>query len=95
MPHISAEAVRWLLADRRSGCWGRVPRLTGNDHCEPLFAWYDGRAGQLFEEQLLAGNLRIGNVAGHPRLDTPVVPEALRYAFGNVNTPAELPAACR
>jgi molybdopterin-guanine dinucleotide biosynthesis protein A len=95
MPHISTEAIRWLLAERRAGSWGRVPRLAGNDHCEPLFAWYDGRAGQLFEEQLLAGNLRIGDVAGHPRIDTPVVPESLRYAFGNVNTPAELPAAYR
>lgn len=95
MPHISAEAIRWLLAERRAGSWGRVPRLAGNDHCEPLFAWYDGRAGHLFEEQLLAGNLRIGDVSGHPRIDTPVVPETLRHAFGNVNTPAELPAAYR
>lgn len=93
MPHISAEAVRWLLAERSAGCWGRVPRLAGSDHGEPLFAWYDVRAAQLFEEQLFTGNLRIGNVAGHLRIDNPVIPEGLRYALRNVNTPVELPAA--
>lgn len=95
MPHISAEAVRWLLAERSAGCWGRVPRQAGSDHGEPLFAWYDIRAAQLFEEQLFTGNLRIGDVAGHLRIDNPVIPEGLRYAFRNVNTPAELPAADR
>ena len=95
MPHISAEAVRWLLAERPAGCWGRVPRLAGSDHGEPLFAWYDVRAVQLFEEQLFTGNLRIGDVAGHPKIDNPVIPEGLQYAFRNVNTPAELPGADR
>lgn len=93
MPDITAAAVQWLLAGRRAGCWGRVPRLAGSDHCEPLFAWYDCRAARLFEEQLCAGKLRIGEVAGHPRIDTPIVPEPLRLAFLNVNTPAELAAA--
>lgn len=92
MPGITAAAVQWLLAGRRAGCWGRVPRLAGSDHCEPLFAWYDCRAARLFEEQLCAGKLRIGEVAGHPRIDTPIVPEPLRHAFLNVNTPAELAA---
>lgn len=95
MPHISAEAVRWLLAERPAGCWGRVPRLAGRGHGEPLFAWYDVRAAQLFEEQLFTGNLRIGDIAGHPRIDSPVIPEGLRCAFHNVNTPAELPGADR
>jgi molybdopterin-guanine dinucleotide biosynthesis protein A len=93
MPHISAEAIKWLLSERRAGCWGRVPRLAGSDHCEPLFAWYDVRSAQLFEEQLFTGNLRIGNVAGHRQIDNPIIPEPLRYAFCNVNTPAELSAA--
>ena len=93
MPNITAAAVQWLLAGRRAGCWGRVPRLAGSDHCEPLFAWYDCRAAQLFEEQFCAGQLRIGEVAGHPRIDSPLVPEPLRHAFLNVNTPAELAAA--
>ena len=90
MPNISEEAVRWLLAERRAGCWGRVPMLAESDYCEPLFAWYDVRSFQLFEEQLLAGNLRIGEIARHRRIDNPVIPEVLRYAWSNVNTPGEL-----
>lgn len=93
MPGITTEAVQWLLAGRRAGCWGRVPRLAGSDHGEPLFAWYDVRAGQLFEEQLCTGNLRIGEAAGHSRIDNLLVPEPLRHAFLNVNTPMELVTA--
>lgn len=95
MPGITAAAVQWLLAGRRAGCWGRVPRLAESGHGEPLFAWYDVRAGQLFEEQLLAGNLRVGEVARHPRIANPLVPEPLRQVFLNVNTQAELAAAGR
>lgn len=90
MPGITAGAVAWLLSGRRAGCWGRVPRLAGSDRCEPLLAWYDRRAARLFEEQLLAGNLRLREVASHPRVDNPVVPEPLRPAFANVNTLDEL-----
>ncbi len=93
MPGMTVDAVRWLLAGRRAGCWGRVPRLATSDRPEPLLAWYDCRAGQLFEEQFYAGNLRIGEAARHPRIETPTVPEPLRPAFMNVNTPDELAGA--
>jgi molybdopterin-guanine dinucleotide biosynthesis protein A len=90
MPHITPEAIQWLLAGRRAGCWGRVPRLAGDKYCEPLFAWYDFRAAQLFEEQLYGGNLRIGGAASHPKIDNPVIPESLRYGWQNINTPDQL-----
>ncbi|MGB3209529.1 MAG: molybdenum cofactor guanylyltransferase [Desulforhopalus sp.] len=92
MPHITAEAIRWLLSGRRAGCWGRVPRLRGNRHPEPLFAWYDFRASQLFEQQFYEGNLRIGDAALHPKIDNPVIPEPLRYDWQNINTPEQLGA---
>jgi molybdopterin-guanine dinucleotide biosynthesis protein A len=90
MPRITPEAVRWLLAGRRAGSWGRVPRLAGSDRCEPLFAWYDFRAGQLFEQQHHDGNLRISEVAGHPKIDKPLIPGPLRSGWQNINTPEEL-----
>jgi glutamate dehydrogenase (NADP+)/cyclic pyranopterin phosphate synthase/molybdopterin-guanine dinucleotide biosynthesis protein A len=93
MPEISAAAAEWLLAGRRAGCWGRVPRLPGSDHCEPLFAWYDCRAAQLFEMQAYAGKRRIGEIARHARIETPTVLEQLRAAFLNINTPDQLAAA--
>ncbi len=90
MPHITTEAIRWLLSSRRCGCWGRVPRLAGSDHCEPLFAWYDFRAAQIFEEQVYAGNLRIGTAAAHPKIENPQIPEDLQYGWRNINTPDQL-----
>lgn len=90
MPRVSAEALTWLLADRRPGCWGRVPKFAGNDRLEPLLAWYDFRAMQLFEEQLYTGSMRIGETAADIRIDHPLIPEALGYAWKNVNTPEEL-----
>ena len=90
MPHITTEALRWLLAGRHAGCWGRVPRLKERNRAEPLLAWYDFRAGQIFEEQLYEKNLRIGDVATHPKIDTPQIPEALRDSWININTPEQL-----
>lgn len=90
MPHISAEAVQWLLSGRKSGCWGRVPRLAVKNHCEPLFAWYDFRAAQLFENQLYHGNLRIGEAASHPKIENPVIPESLCHAWQNFNRPDQI-----
>ena len=90
MPHIEPKAIHWLISGRHAGCWGRVPRLAENTYCEPLFAWYDFRAAQLFEEQLLEGNLRIGNAASHSKIDNPVIPESLRSGWQNINTPEQL-----
>ena len=50
MPHVSKDAVTWLLAERRVGRWAEIPKLAGEVHCEPLFAWYDIRSASLFED---------------------------------------------
>ncbi|MFW2365760.1 MAG: molybdenum cofactor guanylyltransferase [Desulforhopalus sp.] len=92
MPNLSEEAVRWLLDKRHAGCWGVAPRQAGKEYCEPLFSWYDMRATQLFEEQVLQGNMRIGAVASHPNIENPVIPDRLRNAWQNVNTPEQLKA---
>ncbi len=93
LPHLSTEAVTWLLAGRRAGCWGLVPRLAGHDRPEPLLAWYDFRARQLFEAQVYTGSMRIGEAARHHRIDHPVIPESLRLAWENINTPGQLQTA--
>lgn len=92
MPLISEEAARWLLSGRHPGCWGRVPMVAGSDRLEPLLAWYDFRAAHLFEEQLHRGNWRLGAAAAHHRLEHPVIPANLTYAWVNVNTPQQLAA---
>ncbi len=90
MPHISAEAVEWLLSYRRPGCWGCVPRMTEVSHFEPLFACYDTRTAGLFERQAQSGEMRMSSVARHPKINNPVIPELLRYGWENVNTPEQL-----
>ena len=64
--------------------------MKGKSYCEPLFAWYDIYAAQLFEEQALHGNLRPGSVAGHEKVNNPEIPEFLQSAWENVNTPEQL-----
>jgi len=93
MPFISGDAINWLLKGRRSGCWGRLPRLRGSDFCEPLFSLYDGRTAHLLEDQLLTGNLRVGKIGKHHKIDNPAIPEELCSAWNNVNTPEQLQSA--
>ncbi|MBW2682862.1 MAG: molybdenum cofactor guanylyltransferase, partial [Deltaproteobacteria bacterium] len=83
MPHISKEAVDWLLSGRCPGCWGVVPRMPETGYFEPLFAWYDMRAGQLFERQLQEEVLRIGRVAVHQKIANPIIPQSLRDGWKN------------
>jgi len=92
MPNVTEEAVAWLLARRRAGIWGVVPQLRGAAHFEPLFAWYDFRASHLFEHQLYSGNMRIGEIAGHAKIDKPLVPGTIAPSWGNINTPEQLSA---
>lgn len=92
MPRVSGEAVAWLLAERPLGCWGRVPKNAESGRFEPLFAWYDFRAGHLFEEQLLVGNWRLGEAIAHPRLAHPIISGELAAAWANVNTLEQLAA---
>lgn len=92
MPFISDGALDWLLSGRRPGCWGRIPRLVDADFCEPLFAWYDGRCSHLLEQQLLTGNLRVGKIAFHIKIDNPIIPDRLRTSWQNINTPEQLQA---
>ena len=90
MPYISTEAVEWLLAHRQPGCWGCAPRKTETGHIEPLFAWYDTRAACLFERQAATGEMRITDVARHPKIMNPVIPGPLQYGWENINTPDQL-----
>jgi len=90
MPSLTAEAIRWLLDGRRPGRWAIIPRLQPDSHVEPLLAWYDCRCRPWFEELLLSGSLRIGEVAHRRQSHLPVIPEHHSTSWSNVNTPDEL-----
>lgn len=90
MPDITKEALDWLLAGRRPGVWGTVPRVGQDGLVAPLFAHYDFRSRFLFEDLAVRGCLRVSTVAEHPKIDIPLVPKRLRPCWRNVNTPEEL-----
>jgi len=90
MPNISGDAIEWLLSRRSPGRWGVVPRMPETGYLEPLFSWYDMRAGQIFESQLQAGEMRIGRGAEHPKIENPIIPRSLRRSWKNINTPEQL-----
>jgi molybdopterin-guanine dinucleotide biosynthesis protein A len=93
MPCVNAAAVQWLLAGRRAGRWGLVPRLAGAPRVEPLLAWYDFRAMPVLERYGFSGGRRLVDAVNHPRIEHPEVPEALRAAWQNINTPEQLAEA--
>ncbi len=86
LPYCHRQALTWLLEQRRPGVWGVVPRT---DRPEPLLAWYDFRAGPLFEDLGRTTELRPSRIAEHPRIGTPNVPSELIPAWRNCNTPAD------
>ncbi len=90
MPDISGEALTWLLAQRRPGCWGTVPRLHEDGYVEPLLAHYDFRCGPLLERLLASGSLKMSLVARQDKVETPLIPPLLRSSWRNINTPEEL-----
>ncbi len=90
MPDISEKALSWLLARRRPGIWGTLPRARENGPVEPLLAHYDLRCRILIEDLVRHGGLRIGAVAESPKIETPPVPDHLLASWRNVNTPEDL-----
>ena len=91
LPHLSAEALDWLLSQRTPGRWAVVPRLSGSPGLEPLLAYYDGHCRCLFEALVAQKNYCPLPVAEHARVITPTVPHALADAWQNANTPEALP----
>ena len=85
VPFLSADAVRWLIEQRRPGVWAALPRLPGASRPEPLPAYYDFRAAALLETVD-----RPSDCAGKEQVASPLIPAALAEAWRNVNTPQDL-----
>lgn len=90
MPSLCPEALQWLIASRRPGRWATIPRRSAGSHVEPLLAHYDRRSRTLFEDVRRAGSLKIGLVARHEKIHSPVIPQENMVAWDNINTPEEL-----
>ena len=88
VPLLSADAVRWILDQRKPGTWAVLPRLPGAPAPEPLLAHYDFRAAPLLERARQPVDL-----AAEAHVTTPAVPERLQASWTNINTAEELAAA--
>ena len=93
LPDLSADALSWLLAERRPACWATIPHHAHTDRPEPLLAWYDPRCRQLFEQLKTAGIAKISTVVASGKVHQPVIPTKLRPAWRNVNRPEDLAVA--
>lgn len=90
MPHISGDAIRWLLDSTTLGTWAVLPTVTAGRTAEPLFARYEPQSKAYFEELCARGERRIGRVADFNKTRLLPVPEKLQVAWSNINTPQEL-----
>ncbi len=90
MPCVQNDALEWLLDQRTPGRWATVPRQRKGGFTEPLFAHYDFRCAPLWESLVHEGVWKIGRIAKHEKVHSPVIPEALVGSWRNVNTPCEL-----
>lgn len=92
LPLIAEQAVGWLVGQRAPGRWGVLPRLdpAHPDWVEPLFALYEPQTAGLLASLAATGPLAPHRLSGHPKIFSPVPPEALRPCWRNVNTPEDL-----
>ena len=90
LPHLSEDALNWLLEVRMPGVWGTLPRLPGARGIEPLLAHYDFRSRNLLERMALQENYKLNDLFGFEKIMTPLVPEKLEGAWRNVNQMSEL-----
>ncbi len=85
LPQLSTDALRWLLNQRTAGVWGVLP-YPGKKGVEPLLAYYDWRAGRLFEDIAADGKRAPHLIAQHEKVSTPCPSVALTSAWMNVNS---------
>lgn len=89
-PLMGIEAIRWLVDERRPGCWAIMPRIPGSSDVEPLLAIYDGRIRSLYEKQIVVGDFCPLTPLATDRVARPVIPAEFASAWTNVNTPRDL-----
>ena len=88
-PFLSADALRWLLAQAKPGVIAVLPHLDSPETPEPLIALYTPRARSVMEQAARAGERVVRRILAGKKIHSPRVPEHLRKAFANINTPEE------
>jgi len=95
LPFISQEALEWLIAQAGQDACAVVPHLDSPNQREALFAFYAPGAMALLEEGARRGERSLQRLLAGPGVLSPKVPDNLRAAWTNVNTPEEWAAAAK
>lgn len=90
LPRLRAEAVAWLLAERRPGRWAVMPRVGGV--AQPLFAIYEPQALRMLESIAVGDGQGPSQLEGFAHVASPEPPAELANCWRGVNTPEELAA---
>ena len=87
-PHLSPEAIKWLLARRGPGVWSILPHLPESRHSEPLLAFYDLRPRPFLEDLAYRQCASLQAVGDHPNALARASRE-LADAWHDLDTPEE------
>ncbi len=81
LPHLTLDALDWLLSTRAPGIWATLPRSPGSSHVAPAIAHYDFRSRPLLEDLAAQGDLRPGGLASSSKVISPSAPLCLGQAW--------------
>lgn len=84
LPWLAADAVDWLISQRRPGVWALLPRPAEGTRVEPLLALYEPRIRSYLEAVDAPSQLE-----GLEAVSCPVVPAALAPAWRDADTPGD------
>ena len=93
MPLMKTEAWQWLLGQRRPGVWAVLPRIGPQSAAETAGALYEPMIHDYLETLLRKGIFKLQDIAIHPKVISPIIPDNLAHAWTNVNTIEEWKAA--
>lgn len=87
MPLVTAEALQWLVEQRRLGAWALMPETAQSK--QPLCAIYEPPVFPLLENAAASGRFSIHSAVAHPKTFNLPVPASLQSAWTACNTPEE------
>jgi len=86
MPYINAEAIEWLLAQRRPGIHAIQSRLQDDAPVEPLLAVYEVQARAVLEAMVSRLERSPARLSTQCPVFSPVVPDELVACWRNINS---------
>jgi molybdopterin-guanine dinucleotide biosynthesis protein MobB len=89
MPLMEENAWRWLIDQRRPGTWAVLPRIPGKRNFETTGGCYEPMIFDHIESLAVRGRVKLQDIALHPKVLTPRVPDEIAHSWKNVNTPEE------